>query len=221
MLPQTVFSFFFFFPPSEQHSYICKKNFSSGARAPLRQHRAACLMRSRCEETWEAEMLLESLSHSVNWCLQLANTDSWYTWVFLFYFLSFPFFFFFTAGVFDVSCRHRGRVVSTHDVTGPHWALESSFDGPLMKCGLWKKQHRRVLFISFKAAAPLWIIWAFPSWSHYLKRAGFALKSLVLHKADTVVWQCAPDRAPPGGGWSTGPRNTSHTVKHLKLQHCI
>lgn len=131
------------------------------------------------------------------------------------------FFFFFTAGVFDVSCRHRGRVVSTHDVTGPHWALESSFDGPLMKCGLWKKQHRRVLFISFKAAAPLWIIWAFPSWSHYLKRAGFALKSLVLHKAETVVWQCAPDRAPPGGGWSTGPRNTSHTVKHLKLQHCI
>lgn len=146
--------FFFFFPPSEQHSYICKKNFSSRARAPLRQHRAACLMRSRCEETWEAEMMLESLSHSVNWCLQLANTDSWNTWVFLFYFLSI-FFFFFTAGVFDVSCRHRGRVVSTHDVTGPHWALESSFDGPLMKCGGLEKKSSTDACCLFLLKLPL------------------------------------------------------------------
>lgn len=148
------FFFFFFFPPSEQHSYICKKNFSSGARAPLRQHRAACLMRSRCEETWEAEMLLESLSHSGNWCLQLANTDSWNTWVFLFYFLSFPFFFFSQQECL-MSRVVTGAVLFLHMMSRGHtepWKAHSM--GPWWSVDCEKAAHRRVLFISFKAAAP-------------------------------------------------------------------
>lgn len=145
------FFFFFLLPPSEQHSYICKKNFSSGARAPLRQHRAACLMRSRCEETWEAEMLLESLSHSVNWCLQLANAESWNTWVFLFYFLSF---FFSPSGSVWCLVSSQGPCCF---YTWCHGATLSP--GKLIRWApdeVWtvKKQHRRVLFVSVKAVAP-------------------------------------------------------------------
>lgn len=119
------------------------------------------------------------------------------------------FFFFFSQRECLMSRVVTGAVLFLHMMSRGHtepWKAHSM--GPWWSVDCEKAAHRRVLFISFKAAAPLWIIWAFPSWSHYLKRAGFALKSLVLHKAETVVWQCAPDRAPPGGGWSTGPRKT-------------
>lgn len=107
--------------PLRTTSYICKKNFSTRARAPLREHR---LQHVNSGQMWgdmrrrDAVGFCESLGVlRGRWCLQLATPRagtpecSCFTWTVLPPFFS-------ATGVFDVLCRHRDCVVSTCDVMG-------------------------------------------------------------------------------------------------------
>lgn len=106
--------------------YICKKNFSTRAHAPLREHR----LQVNSGQIWGDMRRRDAVGFSESlgvlrgcWCLQLATPRagtpecSCFTWTVL------PPFF--SAGVFDLLCRHRDCVVSSYDVMGhtEHWKV--------------------------------------------------------------------------------------------------
>lgn len=125
--------------------YICKKNLRTRACAPLIWGNTDCmLIQGRCEETWEAKMLLDSLSH---WDCGAADVFSWqrreleHLSVLVLLELLFPFFF-----VWSLVSSHRlcCFYMWCH---GPLSARKSSFDGLLMEFGVSLKPCREaVLF---------------------------------------------------------------------------
>lgn len=89
--------------------YICRKDFSTSAFAPLREHR----LHVNSGQMWGdigGEMLLEPLTQSVLLRSSAGNTELEHLSVLVLLELCFPLFF--PNWVFDLVCRHRDCVVS-------------------------------------------------------------------------------------------------------------